>query len=273
MKKNKFNNFTIFGSRGFFGSNLVKYLKKNKNKVFTPNTKKFIFKKNLGNVIYCIGTHQASKDPDKALDGNLNILSKVLLNNKFQTFTYLSSIRVYSSNKKTNEEANIITDNKEKDIYFKTLKLAAENLCLQSNNPRIKIVRISNIFGPNFKNQKYLLPSLIRNTKSKKRILITINKNTKKNYLHIDDAIRVILQIIFKGKKRLYNVASDEMISINNIIKLIKKDYKINVYFNKKGKNKSENKINISRIKNEFNFRPIYKFKNEINKIIKDFKI
>ena len=63
------------------------------------------------------------------------------------------------------------------------------------------------------------------------------------------------------------------MISINNIIKLIEKEYKINVYFNKKGKNKSENKINISRKKNEFNFKPVYKFKNEINKIIKDFKI
>ena len=44
--------FTIFGHTGFLGSNLAKYLKK--YKIFLPPKKKFIFKKNLGNIIYCI---------------------------------------------------------------------------------------------------------------------------------------------------------------------------------------------------------------------------
>ena len=146
-------------------------------------------------------------------------------------------------------------------------------MCLQINNSKIRIVRISNIYGHNFKKQKYLLPTLIRNTRQKKKSLIKINKNTKKNYLHINDAINVIMKIILKGKKRIYNVASDKMISLDFIIKSIQKNYKSDIKFSKNGKNKSENKINISRIKNEFNFIPKYKFDEEITKIIKNFKI
>ena len=273
MRNKKINKYTIYGHRGFFGSNLVSYLKKKNKHIFIPNKNKLIFKKNLGNIIYCIGTHEGTNNPNKALTANLSILSKILLNNKFSSFTYLSSIRVYSSSNKTNENSKIILDQKENGVYFKTLKLAAENLCLQIKNPKIRVVRIANIYGNNFKNQKYLLPTLIRNTKLNKKIKITINKNTKKNYLHVDDAIRVILQIINKGKGRLYNIASNEMISLNKIIKLIKKYKKIKIRFQNKAKNKSENKININKIKKEFNFKPRLKFKDQIEQIIKNFKI
>ena len=271
MKNNKAEIFTIFGHKGFFGSNLVKYLKKKNKKIFLPVSNKTIFKNHLGHVIYCFGTHEARLNPKKALAGNLSILSEIILNNKFKSFTYLSSIRVYSSNKDTKEDAKIVINQREKDIYFKSLKLAAENLCLQIKNPKIKVARISNIYGYNFKNQKYLLPTLIRNAKQNKKIIISINKNTKKNYLHVNDAIDVLLKIIKKGKKRLYNIASDKMISLSEIIQLIKKDNKLKITFTKKSKNKSEAKININRIKKEFNFIPKFSFQNEIGKIIREF--
>ena len=55
--------YTIFGHTGFIGSNLVKYL--GKHKVFLPPKKKFIFKKNLGHVIYSIGSDNWKKDTFK----------------------------------------------------------------------------------------------------------------------------------------------------------------------------------------------------------------
>ena len=39
------------------------------------------------------------------------------------------------------------------------------------------------------------------------------------------------------------------MISLNYIIETINKDHKLNVYYSERGKNRSENKINIGRIK------------------------
>ena len=265
--------FTVFGHDGFFGKNLIAYLEK-KNKVFKPKKGKYIFKKNLENVIYCLGTHEAHKNPEKALEGNLNILSKVLLNNKFKSFTYLSSIRVYSSNVKTSENNPIIINHDEKDVYFKILKLAAENLCLQKDNPKIRVIRLSNIFGNYFSRQKYFLPTILRNSFLKRKIEITIDKKTKKNYLHANDSIGVILKIIKNGKGRLYNVASNKRITVGEILKLFKKKKKnLRVNFKRNAPNKSEKIINIDKIKKEFKFSPKIKFQKEIINIINDYKI
>lgn len=271
MKK-KNNLYTIFGSSGFFGTNLYKVLKERKEKIFIPKKNKYLFNKNLGNIIYCIGTSESIKNPKNALIANLEILSKILTNNKFQTFTYLSSIRVYSKSSKTKETDKITFNHSEKGVYFKSLKLAAESLCLQMNNPKIKIIRLANVFGHYFSNQIYLLPTLLRQSITKRKISITINKNSKKNYLNVNDAINVILKIINKSKHQIYNVASDKQISIGQISEKIKKFTNCKVLYKNSNIIVNEPKINIQRIKKEFNFKPEIKFEKEIQKIISNYK-
>ena len=271
MKK-KDNLYTIFGSSGFFGSNLHKSLKEKKKKIFIPKKNEYSFKKNLGNVIYCIGTSESIKDPKNALTANLEILSKILINNKFKTFTYLSSIRVYSKSSKTKESDKIIFNYNEKGVYFKSLKLAAESLCLQMNNPKIKIIRLANVFGDYFSDQIYLLPSLLRQSITKKKIDITINKSSRKNYIHINEAIDVILKIINRSKYQIYNVASDKQISLGQISKIIQKLTNCKITYKNSNIVFNEPKINIQRIKKEFDFKPKVKFENEMHKIIKNYK-
>ena len=271
MKK-KNNLYTIFGSSGFFGTNLYKVLKERKEKIFIPKKNKYLFNKNLGNIIYCIGTSESIKNPKNALIANLEILSKILTNNKFQTFTYLSSIRVYSKSSKTKETDKITFNHNEKGVYFKSLKIAAESLCLQMNNPKIKIIRLANVFGHYFSNQIYLLPTLLRQSITKRKISIIINKNSKKNYLNVNDAINVILKIINKSKHQIYNVASDKQISIGQISEKIKKFTNCKVLYKNSNIIVNEPKINIQRIKKEFNFKPEIKFDKEIQKIIRNYK-
>ncbi len=271
MKK-KNNLYTIFGSSGFFGTNLYKVLKERKEKIFIPKKNKYLFNKNLGNIIYCIGTSESIKNPKNALIANLEILSKILTNNKFQTFTYLSSIRVYSKSSKTKETDKITFNHNEKGVYFKSLKLAAESLCLQMNNPKIKIIRLANVFGHYFSNQIYLLPTLLRQSITKRKISIIINKNSKKNYLNVNDAINVILKIINKSKHQIYNVASDKQISIGLISEKIKKFTNCKVLYKNSNIIFNEPKVNIQRIKKEFNFKPEIKFDKEIQKIIRNYK-
>ena len=271
MKK-KNNLYTIFGSSGFFGTNLYKVLKERKEKIFIPKKNKYLFNKNLGNIIYCIGTSESIKNPKNALIANLEILSKILTNNKFQTFTYLSSIRVYSKSSKTKETDKITFNHNEKGVYFKSLKIAAESLCLQMNNPKIKIIRLANVFGHYFSNQIYLLPTLLRQSITKRKISIIINKNSKKNYLNVNDAINVILKIINKSKHQIYNVASDKQISIGLISEKIKKFTNCKVLYKNSNIIFNEPKVNIQRIKKEFNFKPEIKFDKEIQKIIRNYK-
>ena len=124
-------------------------------------------------------SHEALKKPNKALESNLAVLSKVL-NNKFKTFTYLSSIRTYSTNKIGIENKKILFDSKEEGVFFKALKLSAESLCLQIKNPKIKVIRLSNLFGDNFNNHKYLLPTLKETLYFLKKFKLLYTKIQKK---------------------------------------------------------------------------------------------
>lgn len=272
MSNNKsFTKYTIFGSTGFLGTNFKKYLRNKKCQVFCPLKKDYKFKKNLGHVLYCAGTSDSLSNPAKALKANLSYLSNILLNNNFKSFTYFSSIRVYSSNKSTYENSKILCDMTEKGIYFKSLKLAAESLCLQFDNPNIRVIRLSNLYGNNFDKQIYLMPSIIRNIKNNKKIILSISPSSKKNYLHVEDAINVSLNILKKGKFRVYNVASKSMIQINEIFKQIKKIKKFDIDVLNYERIINEPKININRIKNEFDFIERKNFPKSFYNLIKNY--
>lgn len=267
----KKENFTIFGSTGFLGQSLKEYLNKKHYRVVCPKKENIKFKKNLGHVFYCSGTSEAISNPQKALDANLNYLSKLILNNKFKSFTYFSSIRVYSSNNKTSENAKIIFDMFERGVYFKALKLAAESLCLQINNPNIRVIRLANLYGHNFKNQIYLFPTILRKAKNNQKITLTINPKSKKNYIYINDAIKAILKIIKNGKFRLYNLGSNSQIKISQILSHLKKIKKINLELVKKNKVFNEPKIEISKIKKEFILSQKLDHNKNITKVLRKY--
>ena len=71
------NSYTIFG-RGFVGTNIVKFLKKKKYKVFVPKKGKYKFNKNLHNIIYCIGSDNWINDPKGSFEANLGIIPKII---------------------------------------------------------------------------------------------------------------------------------------------------------------------------------------------------
>ena len=160
--------YTIFGHSGFLGKNIINILKKKKIKYFLPPKKKIKFSHNLGHIIYCIGVYNVLEDPIRSFDASLKILSKIILTNKFKSFTFISSTRLYLNSKKTNENDKICINPNNKDYFFNSIRLAAENFCLSQNNKRIKVVRISNLYGNFFEEQKYFLPNLIRNSIKKK---------------------------------------------------------------------------------------------------------
>ena len=201
-------------------------------------------------------------------------MREIIFNNKFDSFTLLSTTRLYFANPKTktseNDPININSNNK--SFLYNSLKIAAENLCLTLNNKNIKVIRMSNLFGDNFTNQAYILPTWIRESIINKKIDLYINKNSTKDFIYVNDAFDVLLKIIKRGKHRLYNVASGKNIELFKILKEIKKITNCKINYTNSSNIVKEPKINIKRIVNEFNFKPKNNLIDLLNHLIINYK-
>lgn len=260
------NTYTIFGHTGFIGSHLKKKLK-NKNLIL-PKKGQFFFKKNLGNVIYCIGSDDWKNDVINSYYANLGFIPEIIKNNKFVSFTYLSSIRIYKKN--SSEEKDVIVNPNNLNDYYNIKKICAESFLL-SQNKKIKIIRLSNIYGDNFYSP-ILLPTLIREALKFKKILININKYSLKNYLGIEDATNIILKIIRRGKKKIYNVSSGKRISIISIANTIQKITNCKIILRNQNIINNEPLIKINKIKKEFKFKISSNLLKNIKHLVKQFK-
>jgi hypothetical protein len=80
-----------------------------------------------------MGTGEAKINPIKAFKANLLGVIKIIFNNKFDSFTYISTTRVYLFNKNSAEDkersVNVVTD---EGSLFNLLKLSAEKILIQS---------------------------------------------------------------------------------------------------------------------------------------------
>jgi len=249
--------FSIFGSKGFIGSNLVNFLKSQKIECqeVEVNDEK-IFEKPLGHVIYCIGiTADFRKRPFDTVESHVCLLHKILKKCEFDSFLYLSSTRIYSNSSSTNEDSYlVINPNKFEEIY-NISKIMGESICLASEKSNVRIARLSNVVG-NYLNKNNFLSSLIHDALINKEILLHTTSESEKDYVHIDDVVKVLYDISSRGKEKIYNVASGRNTQTKEIIDKLKRITECNVFFAENVKEHSFPKINIKKIKEEFNFEP-----------------
>jgi nucleoside-diphosphate-sugar epimerase len=99
-----------------------------------------------------------------------------------------------------------------------------------------------------------------------------VNKKSSKDFLYVNEALDILIKIIKKGKSRLYNVASGKNIELYKIAQKIKKITNCKIIYKNQNKLVSEPKIDISRIKKEFNFKPKKNLIKSLTEIINNYK-
>ena len=124
-----------------------------------------------------------------------------------------------------------------------------------SSKINFKIIRVSNILGYSPKSP-LVFPMFVKNAIFKKQITISINKNSSKDFVHIDDVVQLIIKIIKKGKSNIYNLASGKNIELITLANMIKSKIKCKIILKNQSIKIIEPKINITKIRNEFNFKP-----------------
>ena len=252
--------YTIFGSTGRIGSYLKKKLISDGNSVFSPSRKDYyLAHKNLGHVIYCSGVTSDFKYRSfDTIESHVCLLSFLLKHKNFKSFNYLSSTRLnFPKRSFINKISPKFYGDYEIDIYNAS-KLAGEALCIQSQIPNVKITRICHVVNPNDKQKENFLSDICGQAK-RGEILLNSSLKTKKNYIHIEDLSFLLKLIGPFGKKKFYNIASDNLISNNEIIKKLIKITKCSVIMSNNAQTILESKINIAILKKEFHYQPTHK--------------
>ena len=268
----------VTGSRGFIGKQVIKKL--NKSDIVTDSIdSKRIDLKNIEEVMRLnksdIVIHLGGKTKkglvweeyfNNNVLGTLNILEYCIIK-KIKTMIFVSSY-IYGNPKylPINEEHPI----QPHTLYTKS-KYLAEQLCefyAKNSDLNIIILRPFNIFGKTLP-EGFLISNLLRSIQMNEKITI-FNKDSKRDFLHIDDFVDIILKIKdYNFKFEIFNIGSGKSYSFNQIIEKIEKISmeKLNVEY-KENKESFIGEIiaDISKINNKIKWYPKISFDEGLEK-------
>lgn len=216
--------FTIFGGGGFIGRHLASALKATGQPVSTPQRDVAVDSLGaLGHVIYCAGlTADFRTRPYDTMEAHVGLVSRILATEKFESLVYLSSTRIYDGADFGNEEMTFSVDPWSPNDLYNISKLAGESLCLNHSNPRVRVARLSNVYGTGMygpaKGEQNFLGSVIREAISERHVELHSAPGSAKDYIHIGDVVRALTLISIDGRERIYNVASGDTVSHEQLL-------------------------------------------------------
>lgn len=155
-------------------------------------------------------------------------------------------------------------------------KYLAEELCkfyAEYYNVNVVITRPFNIYGKKQKDT-FLVPHIINQVLNEKTITVK-DISPKRDYIYLDDLIEGLIQTIDnKAKFTIYNFGSGISLSVQAIIDIIQKVAQTNkkVYSEEitRANEIMDVVADISKAKQELNWKPKYSFEDGIREIIKD---
>lgn len=202
--------YTILGASGFIGSHVARLAQAQGHEVFCPCRGERLVDVDLGHVIYCIGlTADFRGRPHDTVAAHVTQLQSLLTQTRFESLVYLSSTRVYGrcgGETCASEEDLITVDPGDPDDLYNLSKLMGESIAL-SHGDRIRIARLSNVVGPDFRSRNFLM-ELIRSCLDKGYVELRTDLDSSKDYVWIDDVAEILLKLGPHGMKPIYNLAS-----------------------------------------------------------------
>jgi dTDP-glucose 4,6-dehydratase len=299
----------IIGGTGFFGKSILKYLSNNNflnikiNKIFILSRGKLklaIYNKRLKKkfkiikinsdilttrilpkadyVIYA-AILKNYKNDHEAVKNYLNFAKKYHSNSKI---LYISSGAIYGKQPKSIKGFNENYLQNNKKIFFKNsykkeyskIKLKNEKLFQKFGKlgGKVSIVRCFSFVGEFLsRNGQYVVGSFIKNILNNQNIKINADYSVVRSYMHEDDLIRWLLKILENSNAfcPIYNVGSDDAVSINCLANLLGKKYNLKISKAKKLKNMIDKYIpNIQKANKELNLTNRYTSLSAITKTI-----
>ena len=182
------------------------------------------------------------------------MLSELLEHASFDGLVYLSSTRVYARSNVTQEnEALTVLPQDPSDLYNLS-KLLGESLCRSAARSGVKVARLSNVIGSRMGDDNFV-GAVLKEARSG-AILLKTHPDSAKDYILVDDVVRLLLLIARDGRESVYNVASGVQITHGQWLSSFQDIFGCAVEVDNRSASQSFPGINIDRIKNEFAFEP-----------------
>ena len=210
--------FTIIGASGFIGSHLAARLRARGDDVTLVTRDRWLQPADdLGHVVYCIGvTADFRTRTLETAQAHICRLTEVLQHGRFESLLYLSSTRVYAGAVRAREDATFQVNPASLDDVYNLSKLMGESLCLAVPDDRVRVARLSNVFGPDWESRNFLV-SVISEALDTGALLFRTAPDSVKDYIGLEDVIDALLAIVESGTDRIFNVASGKNVSNRQI--------------------------------------------------------
>jgi len=244
------------GGHGFIGRRLIAHLTDDGDQCEVPSRRAGPSRLDWGHVIYAAGvTADFRTRPYDTVRSHVTDLMQVLDGGDFKSFLYLSTTRVYRGAADTTEGQPLMVRSDDADQLYNLSKLMGESICLSINNPRVRVARVSNVYSAEFSSPNFL-DTLVDDAVSKKRVVLRTDLRSTKDYVHVDDVVRLLAAIARSGRHRIYNVASGENVSNDALVERIRQVSGCTVEVVPAAPLVTFPVISIQRIRQEFSVRP-----------------
>jgi nucleoside-diphosphate-sugar epimerase len=165
-------------------------------------------RRSAGHVIDCIGlTGDFRSRPLATAEAHVAIPARCLAEVHLTSFLYLSSTRVYAHAAATQEHTPLLCLPTDPSDLYNLTKLAGEALCLGDPRPSVRVVRLSNVYGPD-PGADTFLGQIIAAGRDTGQITFRQGPESAKDYVGLTDVVRLLPMIARTGRQRLYNVAA-----------------------------------------------------------------
>lgn len=214
--------YTIIGASGFIGAALASRLQADGQEVYRPaRGTAELFTQPLGRVVYAAGvTADFRTRPFDTLRANTALLADMLERSDFDSLLYLSSARLYRHAGSSHEDAPIHVRSSDPEDLYDLTKLTAEALCHASGRSGARVVRLTNVVGPDFASTNFL-GEIIRSACVGGEITLRTALDSAKDYVMLDDVVELLAQIAIAGQHVCYNVGAGRNLTHADIVQTI----------------------------------------------------
>jgi nucleoside-diphosphate-sugar epimerase len=262
---------TVLGASGFIGRQLCERLRRTGREYVAPAHHDLLAERALGDIIYCIGfTADFRTKPFDTVEAHVCKILEVLRKCQFESLLYLSSTRLYRSERSiAREEDPIQIAPLNVDDLYNISKAMGESLAFASGK-KIRIARLSNVFGDDFTSPNFVA-TVVKEALSEGELTIHSAPTSERDYVSVNDVVSGLIEIATRGRHDIYNVAGGMNVSNACLAEKIGELAGVKVRFRSEAPVSQPPRISIERMQREFDFKPA-RIMDELERLVDSYR-